>query len=140
MKTEKIVLSFIATFLGLLVAAAAFYFFSTKPNPPSRTKVITFTSPTPSPSPSILLTLSQPKDEEVVSKKNITVSGKTRSDAVITILTNGIEDVISPSDTGDFSTQITLSNDQNIIEVIAISADGETQSIIRTVTLSEEEF
>lgn len=138
MKTEKIVLSFIATLLGLLVAAVAFYFFSTKTTPP-QAKVISI-SPTPTPVPSIFLTLHQPKDEGVVSNKTITVSGKTRSDAVIVILTNGVQNVISPSSSGNFSTQITIANGQNIIEVVAIAADGETKSIKKTLTYSEEEF
>lgn len=139
MKTEKIVLSFVATALGLLVAGVAFFLFSTKTPSPPKTKVISM-SPTPSPSSSTFLTLDQPKDEGIVSKKTITVSGKTRSDAVITILTNGVENVITPTISGDFSAQITLSNGQNIIEVVSIATDGETESIKKTITYSEEEF
>ncbi|MEK7517769.1 MAG: hypothetical protein AAB583_04420 [Patescibacteria group bacterium] len=140
MKTEKIVLSFIATILGLLVAGVAFFLFSAKETTPPKTKATSTVSPTPTALPSISLTLSQPKDEEVVNKKTITVSGKTRSDAVVVILTNGIESVIAPTISGDFSAQITISNGQNIIEVVAVAADGETKSIKKTVTYSEEEF
>ena len=139
MKTEKIVLSFIATVLGLLVAGVAFFLFSTKTTTPQKTKVIAI-SQTPTPIPSISFTLNEPKDEEVVKKKTITVSGKTRSDAVIVILTNGIENVIPPAISGNFSAEVTIANGQNIIEVIEIAADGETNSVKKTVTYSEEEF
>lgn len=140
MKTEKVILSFGATLLGLVVAAGVFYFFQTTKATSPTTKVISITSPTPTPIPSISLTLDQPKDEEVIDTKTITISGTTRSDAVIAILTNGIETVITPSLSGNFSTQITVGTGQNIIDVISITGDGETKSIRKTVTFSEEDF
>lgn len=140
MKTEKIILSFGATLLGLIVAAGFFYFFQIAKTQTPKTKVVSIASPTPTSIPSISLALSQPKDEEVVNNKIITVSGKTRSDAVIVILINGVENIITPSISGNFSTQITVGNGQNVIDVIAISADGETKSIRKTVTYSEEDF
>lgn len=140
MKKEKIILSLIATLFGLLVAAGAFYFLQVTKAPTPKTKVISIVSPTPSPLPSISLSLDSPKDEEVVDKKTIIVSGKTRSDAVITILINGVEIITTPSLSGNFSTQISIGNEQNIIDVISIAADGETKSVRRTVTYSEEDF
>jgi len=140
MKKERIILSFIATVFGLLVAAGAFYFFQVTKAPLPKTKVISIASPTPTSLPSISLSLDSPKDEEVVDKKTIIVSGRTRSDAVITILINGVETITTPSLSGNFSTQISIANGQNVIDVIAISADGETKSVKRTVTYSEEDF
>ncbi|MBI2028778.1 MAG: hypothetical protein HYT07_04180 [Candidatus Levybacteria bacterium] len=141
MKTEKVVLSFIAILLGLIVAAGGFYFLQiTKKTPSSQTKIVSTVSPTPTPSSSIFLTLDQPKDEEVVDSKTITISGKTRPDAVIAILINGVENVTTPSLSGNFSIPLTIGNGQNIIEVIAVAADGESKSISRTVTYSEEDF
>lgn len=141
MKTEKVVLSFIAALLGLLVAASAFYFFQiTKKTPAPQTKIVSNITPTPSLVPSIYLDLKQPKDEEVVDDKTITVSGKTGGNAVIVILINGIENVTTPSLSGNFSTPLTLANGQNIIEVISVAKDGESKSILRTVTYSGEDF
>lgn len=140
MKKEKIILSMIAALFGLLVAAGAFYFLQVTKAPNSKTKVISIASPTPSPLPSISLSLDSPKNEEVVGKKTIIVSGKTRSDAVIIILINGIETITTPSLSGNFSAQIFIGNGQNIINVISIAADGETKSLKRTVTYSEEDF
>ena len=141
MKTEKIVLSFIATLFGLLVAGIAFYFFqATKTVMPSDTKVISFTSPTLTPLPSIFLTLDRPKDEEVVTSKIMIISGKTSSSAVVVVMTDSREDVITPTSNGDFSTTVSIDDGQNIIEVTAISPNGESITIKKTVTYSQEEF
>lgn len=141
MKTEKIVLSFIATLFGLLVAGIAFYFFqATKTVMPSDTKVISFTSPTLTPLPSIFLTLDRPKDEEVVTSKIMIISGKTSSSAVVVVMTDSREDVITPTSNGDFSTTVSIDDGQNIVEVTAIAPNGESTTVKKTVTYSQEEF
>lgn len=141
MKTEKLILSFIATLFGLLVAGVAFYLFqATKTVVPTNTKTVSFTSPTPTPIPSVFLTLDRPKDEEVVSSKVLVISGKTSSNGVVTVVTDSSEDVITPSASGDFSTTITLNERQNILEVISIVPNGESAAVKKTVTYSQEEF
>jgi hypothetical protein len=141
MKKEKIILSFVAIFFGLLVAGIGFYFYqATKIIPSTSPKNIPLTSPTPIASPSISLTLDRPKDEEVVDSKILTVSGKTQSNAVITIITNSSEEVITPSADGSFSTTVNLNDGQNILEVISIAPNGESVSSKKTVTYSLEEF
>lgn len=141
MKTEKLILSFIATLFGLGFAGAAFYLFqATKTIAPSNTKTISFASPTPNPIPSVFLTLDRPKDEEVVSSKVLVISGKATSNAVIIVITDFSEDVITPSNNGDFSTTVNLDEGQNILEVIAIAPNGESAKIKKTVTYSQEEF
>lgn len=141
MKTEKLILSFVATLFGLLVAGIAFYLFqSTKTIPNSTTKTVSFVSPAPTSMPSIFLTLDQPKDEKVVNSKVLIVSGKTSSNAVVIVITDSSEDVITPSSSGDFSTTINLDEGQNILEVISIAPNGESTKNKRTVTYSQEEF
>ena len=141
MKTEKLVLSFIATLFGLLAAGIAFYFFqATKIVAPSNTKVISFASPTPTPAPSIFLTLDRPKDEEVVTSKILIISGKTNSNAAVVVMTDSFEDVITPSNNGDFSTTVSIDDGQNIVEVTAIAPNGESTTVKKTVTYSQEEF
>ncbi len=141
MKTEKFILSIIAVVFGLLVAGVAFYIFqATKTVQNSNTKTVSFTSPTPTPIPSIFLTVNQPKDEEVVGNKILVVSGKTSSNALITVITDSSEEVITPSGNGDFSTTVNLDEDQNILEIIAIAPNGESIMIKKTVTYSQEEF
>lgn len=141
MKTEKLILSFIATFFGLLVAGLAFYIFqSAKTVTPQSTKIVSFVSPSPTPIPSVFLTIDRPKDEDVVNSKVLVISGKTTSNAVIIILTHASEDVITPSSNGDFSTTVNLSDGQNVLEVIAIAPNGESITAKKTVTYSQEEF
>ncbi len=141
MKKDKLLRSFIATLFGLLVAGIAFYVFqATKIVDPSNTKVISFTTPTPMPAPSIFLTLDRPKDEEVVTSKILIIGGKTNSNAAVVVMTETFEDVITPSSNGDFSITALLDDGQNIIEVTAISPNGESATIKRTVTYSQEQF
>lgn len=142
MKKEKLILSFIATLLGLLVAGIAFYLFqAAKTVPNTATKTISFASPAPTTStPSISLTLDRPKDEEVVNSKVLVVSGRTRSSAVVIVITDSSNEVVTPSANGDFSTTVNLDDGQNILEVISIAPNGESIANKKTVTYSQEEF
>ncbi len=141
MKKEKLILSFIATVLGLLVAGAVFYAFqATKSTTTDNTKTISFVSPTPTPIPSVFLTVDKPKDEEVVNSKILVVSGKTTTNAVVIVITDSLDDVIDPSLTGDFSTTVNLDEGQNALEIISIAPNGESVRIKKTVTYSQEEF
>lgn len=141
MKKEKIILSFIATLLGLLAAGLAFYFFqASKTIEPSNTKIAEAVSPSPTLSPSNFLTVDRPKDEDVVNNKILIISGKTASNAVVVVITDSSEDVITPALNGDFTTTATIHDDQNVIEIISISPKGESVAIKKTVTYSLEEF
>jgi len=141
MKKEQLILSFVAVLFGLLVAGIAFYFLQTaKTIPDANTKTASITSPTPTISPSITLTLDQPRDEEVVSNKVLVVSGKTQSNAVVTVIADSASDVITPSTDGSFSTTVNLDNGQNVLEVISIAPNGESITIKKTVTYSQEDF
>lgn len=141
MKKEKVILSFIAAVIGLMVAGSAFYFYeSAKTVQPSKIKTITIVASSPTPKPSIFLSLDRPRDEEVVSKKVITISGKTIPDAIVSIITQNSQDIITPALNGDFSTTVTVEDGQNLIEITAISPNGEDVKVTRTITLSTEEF
>lgn len=139
MKTEKLILSFIATALGLLVAGLAFYIFqATKTVTHINTKTVSFVSPTPA--SSVFLTVDRPKDEQVVNNKVGVISGKTTNNAVVIVITEDSEDVITPANNGDFSTTVNLDDGQNVLEIISIVPNGESIRIKRTVTYSQEEF
>ena len=141
MKTERIVISFIAAIIGILVAGVAFYFYqSTKTLSPAKSKSVSITAPTPTPVSSIFLAVENPKDEQVFDTKTITINGKTTPEATIIITTDLGDQVISPSQIGAFSTTVTLDSDQNKIEIIAIAPNGEETRVIKTVTFSTETF
>lgn len=141
MKTEKLILSFIATLFGLLVAGGAFYLFqATKTITSSNTKTVSFVSPTPTPVPSVFLSVDRPKDEEVVTNKVLVIKGKTISSGVVVIITKALDDAITPANTGDFSTTVNLEEGQNVLEIISIAPNGESTKVKKTVTYSQEEF
>ena len=141
MKKERILLSFIATLIGIQVKVIVFYLYqSTKTVPPSKIKTISVTQPTPTPKPSIFLNISKPVDESVVSKKVITVSGTTTPDATIIVLTPIDQEIALPTSDGDFSTTVDIDDDQNIVAIISVRPNGEEIKTQKTVTYSTEEF
>lgn len=141
MKNEKVLLSLLAVIVGLLVAGIAFYFYeNTKTIPPSETKAISIPTPTPTLKPSIFLSIDKPKDEEVFEKKIISISGKTASDAIVIILTNNDEKILTPANSGDFSTTTSIESGQNLIEITGIAPNGERARKLITVTFNNEEF
>jgi len=143
MKKEKLILSSIAVLFGLLVAGVAFYFFQMPKASPSSTiknKTITLATPSPTPSTALFLNVIEPRDEDVVDNKTLVISGKTQNNAIVVIITGSSEDVITPSANGEFSTAIALDSGENMLEVTAIAANGESITDKRVVTYSQEEF
>ena len=141
MKTEKIVISFIAVFIGVVVAGVAFYIYqSTKVIPDSKTKTVVVAPPTPTPKATIYLSLTQPTEGQVLSKKVVDVSGKTIPGSVVIVSTDSSDEVVSPSSVGDFSTTATITDGGNIIYITAIAPNGEQISVERMVTYSTENF
>jgi len=141
MRTERFVLSFIAVVIGLLVAAAAFFIYqSTRSINPNKIPTITIANPTPTPSPNIYLTIDQPLDERVQTKRAITVTGRTAPDATLILTTATDDQVVSPTSTGNYSLTTTLADGENSITITAISATGEEIKKSITVTSSSEEF
>lgn len=141
MKKEKIILSLSAALIGILVAVLGFYLYQkTKEVKPSEIKKITINNPSPTPSSSIFLTVDRPKDEEVVDQRIITVSGKTIPAAKIVILTQSSEEAAEAARNGDFSTEITLEDDENIIEISAFAPNGEVTKVKRVVMYTTETF
>lgn len=142
MKAEKVIISFVAVIIGIIAAGVAFYFYqSTKTiTPPKITKTPVALSPSPAPDNSFFLAIDTPKDEDVVEKKTVTISGKTIPDAFVIISTPLGEEIITPSKSGTFSTTTTIEDGSSIIEIIAIAPDGKEQKQIRTITFSTENF
>ena len=141
MKKERVVLAFIAAIIGLFVAGVAFYIYQSS-------KTINVPNPTTSPSvknpaekiQNVILNLTNPPDESVINNKVVQVSGNTKPDATIIVLTELDQKVVTPSSEGDFSTTVNINSGENIIEITAIAPNGEEKTIKRTVTFSTENF
>lgn len=141
MKTEKILFSFIAVLIGILITGVIFYFYqSTKNLSTSQQKTVSIIKPSPTPKATIFLNIDHPKDEDVTDKKTVVVSGKTIPEAVLLISTESTDSVVTPSSNGSFTTTITIGDDQNKLEITAIAPNGEEVKITRTITFSTENF
>jgi hypothetical protein len=142
MRAERVILSFVAILIGLLVAGGAFFVYQlTRQLPPEETKAITVkTPPTPTPSSSQLLVLTSPSDETVSNKKTITITGKTVAGSTVVVSSETDDQVVEPTKNGDFTVTHTIGDDTTIITVLAIFPNGEEQSVTRSVSYSAEEF
>nr|MBI5455882.1 hypothetical protein [Candidatus Levybacteria bacterium] len=140
MKQERVILSFIMVVIGLLVAGVGFYFYQTTKIVSTNSSALIKPTPTETPKSTIFLSINTPTNEEVVSSKTLIVSGKTIPEATVVIVTNSDQLVIKPSSQGDFSTTITLGNDQNLIRIHALSPNGEIATVEKTVTYSTSSF
>lgn len=141
MKKEKAVLSFIAIFIGLVVAGIAFYVYQlTKTLPPQKTRTEAIQTPTKTPKSAMFLSISEPNDEIVATGKVIKITGKTDGNAVVVIATKLNQEVVKPTSEGDFSTTVNIDDGVNLIKITAIASDGQQQTISRTVSYTTEDF
>lgn len=140
MTKEKIVLSFVAVLIGLLVATSAFYLYQKTRVIPRENQKTVSVKPVPTPKPLVLLTVDEPQDEKIYDSKIVKVTGKTEEGALIVILSENNQDVLSPTINGDFSTTITLANGANFIQITAVGKNGDTNTIEKTISYSGENF
>ena len=140
MKTEKVLLSFVAVVVGLIVAGIGFYIYqSTKAIPNTKLGTVKLASPTRTP-PSVFLTVDTPQNESTTDSKTVIVSGKTVPDATILISTATGDQILKPSTQGNYSTTVTIGNDENQIHVTAIGSAGTQADKIVTITFTTESF
>jgi hypothetical protein len=144
MKAEKVILSFVAVFVGLIAAGVAFYLYqSTKvipfiqPKPPA-TNVNKTVKPTPAATDTF--TVDSPTDQQVFDKKLITIKGTAVKGATITVSTDDSDQVVQPADNGDYTLTQTIPDGTSLIEFTVIFPDGTQKTIDRTVTFSTENF
>lgn len=142
MKAERLILSLIALFIGLLVAGGAFYIYQmTKQIPQNKSDTITIKShPTPTPSSNGYLTVDSPKDASLADRKTINISGKTLPGSTIVISTESDDQVVKPTSTGSFNLTETIDDGVNIISITSIFPDGTEKTIKKLVTYTTEDF
>lgn len=141
MKAERIVLSIIAILIGLFVAGTVFFVYQITQNKNTEKKeeISILPSPTPSTTTS-LLSVSSPENESVTNQKIIEIKGKGPRNATIIIATENGHHALRTSDNGDFSEEITLDSGVNILQVTALTDDGQEASIVHTISYSTESF
>ncbi len=93
---------------------------------------------TASPNQAISLTLSSPADEALVNASKVTVSGQTTANAVVTILAENGQQIISADASGDFSAEVSLVAGYNVIRVVASDKDGNMVEQSVTITYSTQ--
>ena len=90
--------------------------------------VLTVVSLVPPPQPFILV-VTEPRDQSIVSEGTIRLSGRTGTDAIVTVEGVGI----AVDAVGVFSTTVTLDQGPNVIDVVATDADGRVLSTVIAV-------
>ena len=145
MKAEKIILSIVAVFVGLIAAGIAFYLYQmTKTLPPSKTQTLAIKTssapPTPTPNNSYFISIDTPKDEEVFDTKTISISGKTVKDSTVVVSSESTDQVVKPASNGNFSLTMPIDDGTTLLHITAIYPNGEEKSVTKTVTYSTETF
>lgn len=82
------------------------------------------TSPTPSPETVSNLLITNPDDEAIVDQKQIPVAGTTTANAFIVVIVNDNEYITTADETGNFSVEVELANNSNVIQVFTLDEDG----------------
>jgi len=141
MNKEKVLISISAVVVGSLVAIGALFLYqSTKKISKSEVKSISVSSPTPTPASGLFLTIDSPIDEEIVETRLVEVSGQTIPGTKLIILTSTDEVSAVPTDDGKFSTEVSITSNENIIEIVAIAPNGESVRARRVVSFTTEDF
>ena len=144
MKAERVFLSFVAILVGLVAAGVAFYLYQmTKTLPEKKAEplgITTKTTPSPTPDKTNILSIASPKDEEVFSKKVISINGKTAPDATIIVTSETTDQVVKPATNGDFSLTQEVPDGTSVLQITAIFSNGEEKTVSKTVTYSTENF
>ncbi|MCH7656339.1 MAG: hypothetical protein IIC95_10230 [Chloroflexi bacterium] len=95
---------------------------------PTATPVPTPTS-TPAPEDFVLHIIEPVAEETLTTNPTLLVSGRTRVDAVVSVNDTFVE----PDINGLFSTELTLDDGPNIVEVVASISTGEQLSVVLVV-------
>ena len=141
MKKEKIILSIAALVLGIIFATAAFFIYqTTRQIDPSSIKKITINNKDAVDESKMFVTVEGPLDEQVLDDKNIKIVGKTFPNSSIVTLTEDREEAGVAAGNGKFTLDFTLSTGETIINVIAVSKEGEMAKDTIVITYSTEEF
>ncbi|HUD44811.1 MAG TPA: hypothetical protein VMR41_04670 [Patescibacteria group bacterium] len=145
MKSERIILSFIAVLVGLMAAGGTYFIYQHYVKSSNKSSVLNAAvkqiTPTQTPRNSNdYLIIQNPSDEMVTDSRSLQVNGKATKDSTIIVSTPSTDQVAIASADGSFSLTTTLDDDTNILQITAIFPDGSEQKTLKTVTYSTEDF
>ena len=140
MKKESIIVGIFGLSLGLLVAWAIWNFKSAAPQPKNLAvspSPVVFTNPTPPPPPTSFLSLESPEDESLATESTLKVKGKTKPESVVVISTNLEDFVLTASQDGSFTQDVTLEEGENTVTVTSYNPNKE-ETLEKTVIYTKE--
>lgn len=138
---ERIVIIFIAVTLGLLATTVAFFLYeSAKPAKVVQTKEPKKITKVIPPVTESALTVSEPKDETITTKRSVTVKGETLPENTVIISSNQEDVTITPESDGSFTATVTIDAGVNKLIITAIDSEGNSIKETRIVSFSSEEF
>lgn len=141
MKKERVILSFIALLIGLVVAGSAFYLYEKSKSDGNDSPQTTVVLPTPSPAEEgNLLVIDKPKNEDVITSRSVTVSGSTLPETYVIAQSLSEEQVAKSSQNGSFQFTLDIEDGLNVISVTAVYSDGTQKTEKRVITYSTEDF
>lgn len=141
MNTEKVILSFVAVIIGLIIAGGAFYVYqTTRAISPTNIHPVALVNPSPTPSPAGYLIVNSPPDESVTDNRTLVISGKIIPNSTLVVSSATSDQVVAPTSMGDFSVTLTIGDGENKIYLESINPSGKEITKILTVTYSTESF
>jgi len=138
---ERIVIVFIAVALGLFVTTVGYLLYQqTKVIPKNLTGATTQIIATPTPADKYFLSVEEPTNESISSKRTVVVKGKTDPENTLVVSTNQEDQVATPTRDGSFSITTAIDTGVNKIVTRSIAPDGEEKIDTRILTFSQEDF
>lgn len=136
MRKEVFIVIIIGILIGSIVAYGVYTAQTAIKKQQTQTEVSQEPTPEPTPSVSHTLTLIEPQNESIFDEEEITISGATTPNAVITIIAEENEYLLTADAQGAFSAEVTLIGGANNIVVTAFDENGNRAEQTVTVVYS----
>lgn len=141
MKKESIIVGIFGLSLGLLVAWAIWNFKSTAPQPQELTlspSPVAESNPTPTSTPSFSLSLNKPAEDFIATQSSVAVTGTAKPGATLVISTNLDDYVLTATQDGSFSQEVSLEEGENILSITSYDQDQKEETIERAIIYTKE--
>ncbi len=133
MNKETLIAAGVGLTLGLAVTIGVYGM--KKTIAPEKTNQLSV-SPTPAASTTQetgTLKITSPDDGYIATDKSLTVKGSTTANQIIVVLVGNEENIIKSNADGAYSAEVTLKTGPNIITVVAVDENGQTNQLSKLV-------